>query len=223
MATYVPYSDHPLILWNPMNNSLDVKKILKQALDAVAGAGIPDDLKPLAFEKAIDLYAGSGAIPAAGGGRATGGGGGDGGGSSSSGAGAALAEESTAIQTIGAKMKIDGATADEVYEIDDEGLRIVLGTSKFEPAKRAATKQLALLYAAGRQAAGLEEWTPVKDVREIVKDFNRFDTANFAYTIAQMDDVFLFRGSSAQSREVKVNRHGYEQAAELIRQLTGSS
>jgi hypothetical protein len=37
-----------------------------------------------------------------------------------------------------------------------------------------------------------------------------------------MNDVFLFRGSSAQSREVKVNRQGLEQAAALIKELTGS-
>jgi hypothetical protein len=38
-----------------------------------------------------------------------------------------------------------------------------------------------------------------------------------------MDDVFLFRGTSAQAREVKVNRHGYEQAATLIGDLTSTA
>lgn len=208
-----------------MDTPLDVTKILRQALDAVNDAGIPDELKPLALEKAIDLYAGGGTAPAAGGGESGGGasGGSHSRGSAQDGPASAAAEDATAIQKIAAKLKIDPETADEVYDHGADGLRIVLGTSKFDAAKRAGTKQLALLYAAGRQAVGTEDWTPMKDIREVIKDFNRFDSANFAYTVSQMDDVFLFRGTSAQSREVKVNRHGYEQAAVLIKQLTGTA
>lgn len=204
-----------------MNDSLDVKKVLKQAIDAVNDAGIPDELKPLALEKAIDLYAGTGTTSVAGGGgggtSGGGGGGGDGGGGAS-----AVGDDATAIQKIAAKLKVDPETVGEVFDHDGDGLRIVLGASKFDAARRAGTKQIALLFAAGRQGMGAQEWTPVKDIREVVRDYNRFDSANFATTISQMDGLFLFKGNNAHSREVKVNRQGYEEAATLIKELTGS-
>jgi hypothetical protein len=209
-----------------MNDSVDVKQVLKRAIDAVNDAGIPDELKPVALEKAIDLYAGAGTNLGGGGGGSGGGGGtsgGDGGGGGGGGGASAVSDDLTAIQKIAAKLKVDPETVGEVFDHDGDGLRIVLGASKFDAARRAGTKQIALLFAAGRQGMGAQEWTPVKDVREVVRDYNRFDSANFATTISQMDDVFLFKGNNAHSREVKVNRQGYEEAAALIKELTGSS
>jgi hypothetical protein len=197
------------------SDSSRIAQILKDALAAVDEADVPPELKATALEKAIDVLAGvaPGGTAAAerkehdGGGRGTTPGG---------------HRTGDVLDKIAETLKLDREVVEEVFHHDDtEGLRIVLGTGKFEVAKRAGTKQLALLLAAGRQAAGIEEWTPTKDILTVVKDFNRFDQANFAYTIKQMDHVFLFAGSSSSDRKVKVNRQGKEEAAALIRALTG--
>jgi hypothetical protein len=193
------------------NDSTRIATILKDAFAAVTEAGIPPELQSTALEKAVDLLAGasgdapSGPPPAGGGKKRTN-----------------TRGDKSVLDNIAVALKVDRDVIDEVFDDDEsDGLKIVLGTGKFEAAKRGGTKQLALLLAAGRQTAGLEEWTPTKAIIGVVKDFNRFDSANFAYTIKQMDDVFLFSGSSSGDRKVKVNRQGKEQAATLIRALAG--
>lgn len=203
-----------------MPEKLDVTKLLKQAMDAVNDAGIPDELKPLALDKAIDLFASAGSFVPGAIGAGQGAEAGDGG-KRSSGTAGPVGADASPLEKIATRLKLDAETVSEVYDHDADGLKIVLGTAKFDQAKSAGTKQLALLFAAGTQGAGIEDWTPAKDLRDVVKDFNRFDSANFAYTITRMDDVFLFRGNSAQSRELKVNRKGFERAAALIKDLTG--
>jgi hypothetical protein len=75
-------------------------------------------------------------------------------------------------------------------------------------------KAIALLVAAGRQAAGMEEWTQATAIREVCRNFGVLDVANFATEVASLGDVFLVRGKG-QSREFKVTRHGYEEAGRM--------
>jgi hypothetical protein len=190
-------------------------EILKRAMAAVKDAEIPTELQPLALEKAIDLIAGrlepSAPSPTA----------------TRQPSQPSRADESVSSQEqsphgkLSRKLKLEPQLVEEVFHYDEaDGLRLVIGPSKFDPAKRTGTKQLALLYAAGVQGAGLDEWTSLKDIREVVKDFNRFDSSNHAVTMGQMDDVFLFAGSGA-GRKVKVNRQGLEQASDLATRIAG--
>lgn len=193
-----------------------IAEVLKSALAAVKAADVPPELQSTALEKAIDLIVEGGSAPAT---------------KPPVGAGAkqrqghvagdtSLGDESV-LGKIAERLKLERVVVEEVFHHDGDDLQIVLGTAKFDKTKRAGTIQLALLLAAGRQASGLEEWTSVKDIREFAKDFGRFDQANFAYTITKMDDVFMYTGSSAADRKVKVSRQGYERAAALIMALTG--
>jgi hypothetical protein len=194
-----------------------VTSVLRAAIAAVEGAEVPDALRPIAFGKAVDLFAGAATGRSGSGsqqGRAAG--------SVSPPPDPARRNGGSVVGRIASKLGVAPEIVEDVYANDDEGLRLVVGPAKFESAKRAATMKLALLIAAGYQSAGIEEWTPVARLRDVVKDYNRFDSSNFAVTISKMDDVFLFTGSKAPDRKVKVNRHGYEAAARLVKALTGS-
>lgn len=185
--------------------------LLQEALKAVEEAKIPADLRPVAFGRAIDVLAGTGVTPPAER-RMTGGGGGAGGAGRNDGP----------LGMIATRLEIDAETVDAAYHLDDEGqVQLGVPARKLDARKSAATEQIALLLAAGRQAARAEERTPVGIIRDAVTSYGKRDEANFAGTIAEMDDVFNITGTG-QQRRVKVNRTGYVEAGELAKTLTGS-
>jgi hypothetical protein len=116
-----------------------------------------------------------------------------------------------------------GTTSDalgDLYDVDSGVPELVVSARKLEDRTAAAARQIAILVAAGRQAAGIEEWTPVSVIRDTCTNYKRNDTSNFGTTIASLSDVFLFRGSS-RKREVKLSRPGWETAADVVKALLG--
>jgi hypothetical protein len=126
------------------------------------------------------------------------------------------------IGSIALAMAIEGELLDLVYDVRDREPHIVISAKRLSDNKSLATRQLAQLLAAGRQAAGVEEWTSVNTIRGVVQDYGRLDSNNFASSIQQMDKVCLTRGKGV-SREIKVTRPGIESTAELIRSLIGNA
>ncbi|HYZ91465.1 MAG TPA: hypothetical protein VFA34_03615, partial [Actinomycetota bacterium] len=78
----------------------------------------------------------------------------------------------------------------QIYRMDDDRLSVVVGSRRIPSEKAQGARKLTLLVAGGRQAAGLEDWTPLSAAREVCKHYNRLDTANYSTTIRDMDDVF---------------------------------
>lgn len=183
-----------------------VAGLLREAVRAVEEAGVPDDLRAAAFEHAFNAMlgadAGCGGQPHV----------------AEPDASAGPSGEPS-LQTMAKRLGLDPEMVRDVYYVDGDELGLSLAPSRFDPRKAAATKQIALLVAAGRQAGGWEEWTPVRIIRETVRDYGRFDQANFATTIKNIGHAFNLRGR-AQQVEVRVTRPGLEQAAQLIRELT---
>lgn len=128
--------------------------------------------------------------------------------------------ESDLISKIAATLKLDPELAERIYDVKDGQLGYVISARRLASDKANATRQLAAIVAAGRQAAGLEDWTPVTVVREVVHDFGKLDGANFAGYIAKMDkdDAYLVRGKGA-NREIKVTRSGLEPVGEMLTSL----
>jgi hypothetical protein len=81
-------------------------------------------------------------------------------------------------------------------------------------------KDVALLVCSARQAAGLDDdgFTDIAIVRDECRDLGVLDAGNFAAEVSRLDDLMSFRGSG-RSRHLKVNRRGYEQAGERLREL----
>lgn len=181
---------------------MEIVEILRAANEAVQEADLPAELKPVAFQSAIDLIA-------AGAGSAT-----------SDGAHSRNEETSTTLGRIASKLNLPLEVVQDVYFDDGDDVGIGVASSALPSRKAAATKQLARLVAVGQQAGGLAEWTPVDQIRRVCVDFGRHDDSNFAATIQEMGDEFQIRGSRRQ-REVRVKRPALERAADLIQQLAG--
>lgn len=202
----------------PADNT--VTEILRTAHESATAAGVPDELRAIAFEKAIELLAVQGGLssaappapPPTGTGSESGGG---------ANGGAAAADKT--LDKIAKKLQVTKAAVEEVFHIDGESLALSIGTSKLPAQKSAGTKMIALLLAAGRQAGGWDaEWTAASDIRTVCEAFGRLDGPNFAGTIKEMDDEFSFSGAK-QSRKVKVKRKGFEDAAAHVKKLGGET
>lgn len=126
------------------------------------------------------------------------------------------------LSRLAARMKLPAEVIELVYDMQNGDLGVVLSARRLAEDKANATRQLAQIVVAGRQAAELEEWTPVGIVRQVVTDYGRFDSSNFAACIAKLDNVFVFRGKGT-NRELKVTRPGMEIVAELVKTLAGST
>jgi hypothetical protein len=182
-----------------------VKELLREAVQAVEEAGVPEDLRVAAFEQAFATILGPTealerppkertASPTDG-------------------------TDGDRVGTLAGRLGLDPAIIEDVYYVDNDDLGLSLAPSRFDARKAPGTKQIALLVAAGRQGGGWEEWTPLRTIREAVRDYGRLDQANFATTIKNMGHAFNLRGRGRQV-EVRVTRPGFEQAAQLIRDIT---
>jgi hypothetical protein len=189
---------------------MELKEVLAQALRAVNEAEIPTELREIAFAKAIDLAAGPPAVRTAGA------------------VGARklqvqdeLGDDADGLQRIAGKLKLDREIVSHVYYLNPDGksLEVVISPSRLPSKFGPAIKELALLVAAGRQAAGIDaEWTTADEVRKVCEHFKRYDASNFAAYIKQMEDVFSMRGT-AHKREVRMTMPAWEQATALVARL----
>jgi hypothetical protein len=187
-----------------------VTRVMKETVKAVEDADVPDDLRAAAFEKAFDVLVGRTAAEAKPSAEVTppirrGG-----------------PEGGPALGGIASRMSLDAELVNEVFYVDGESFGLALASSRFERSKAPATQQIALLVAAGRQAGGWDEWTRTSEIRDVVREYGRFDPANFATTVRRMADVFSFRGKGREL-EVRVTRPGFERAGDLIRELGGQN
>jgi len=128
--------------------------------------------------------------------------------------------EGDLVGRIAAALKIDRDVADLIYDVKDGELGYVLSARRLATDKSNATRQLAQVVAAGRQAAGLEEWTPASVVREVVNDYGKLDGANFASYINKLDkdNACLLRDKGV-NRQIKVTRSGIESIADVLTAL----
>ena len=183
-----------------------VTEILKAAHGAVVAAGLPQEFQGLAFEKAIELLAGTTAV-------------------SPSGTGTGLIDpigggDDKTLAKIAGKLGVSVDAVGEVFHVDGEALALGLATSKLSTVKATAVKEIALLVAAGRQGGGWDaEWTETGAIRPIVEAYGKLD-GNFAATITGMADDFSFSGNAA-GRKVKLKRKGFENATALVKRLAG--
>lgn len=184
---------------------------LKRAAAAVEQADLADDLRQIAFERALGVL-GVGGAPAA---------------EASATEPRPNAGQDSAIPSsggglLGAVSKRLGLELDRVsrvYEEEDGQIRLIVRRAMLpNPNSRAASmRDVALLVVVGRQAARLEDQTPYALVREECRELKVLDDANFSTEIGKLE----FRTEGGRNtRTARANRHHYDDAAELIRQMT---
>jgi hypothetical protein len=188
---------------------MEPSEIIRDAVKAVEDADVPDDLRAAAFDWAVKLLTDEVTSQS----------------DSSGGPGTeverASAQPAGPLAAAASRLGVPRAIFDDVFHSDGDSIGVGLAASRFDKTRSGGTRQLALLIAAARQAAGLEEWTPTTAIREVCRDYGKFDSANFASTLRTMGDVFNFRGRGHQL-EVRLTRPGYERAAQLIQELAGA-
>jgi len=179
---------------------MEVVEILRAAREAVDRAEIPDELKSVAFVKAVELYS-------------------TGPRTHLNGRHESEAQGGNSVAAISTKLGLEESLLNNVYDLAENTVTVVIPRSRFPQQKGPATKALALILAAGRQAAGYDDgWTPTEVIRQHCSDFGIFDSGHFAQTISDLDDVLILRGKGLK-REVKVTQGGYEEAARQVRRL----
>jgi hypothetical protein len=195
---------------------VDVTAILRQAVAAVEESGVPREWRELAFAKAVDLLAR------------------DSGPAEGSGIGSGplrvvpatppeteVGGDQTILGKIATKLRLPLEVVNEVYHDDDGTPDIIVSPTRFPSQKSRATKEIALLVAAARQAAGLDDFTSVDAIRPVVESFRRYDPPNFSTAISEMQTEFNHRGAGRR-KEVRVSRPGWEAAAALAGRLGGA-
>jgi hypothetical protein len=190
--------------------SMDIRELLASAQREVDEAAVADDLRAVAFGKALDWLAEDAGGPKTRkpetrhrrrDGRE--------------------GEVESPLERIADKLSVDLSRVQDVYFEDGEKLGIGVSTGKLKSGKKGGTEQLAVLVAAGRQAGGYDDgWTHSREIRDVCTHFGKFDVGNFGKTLSGMGDYFQIKGKG-QQREVKVKVPGYEEAARLINELTG--
>lgn len=128
-------------------------------------------------------------------------------------------EQSDGVAKIAAKLdSADDAAVARAYDVDEDGVHLTVRPTSLSPTKKFAQQEVAYLLVAGRQAAGLEEWTSTSTVIEVTHDRGVHDS-NVSKAISALDgDGFRFRGSKGK-REMKISAVGYSKAAEIVTRL----
>lgn len=183
----------------------EIHSILAAAADDVEKSGVPDDLRAAAFGAAIAMRTAA-ATPDAG----------------------TLAGGESAAQNrdpgdwralVSTAFDVSSDDIDEAFDLVDGRMHLTIPPSRLPHQKAAAMKDVALLVSAARQAAGIDGdgWTSVGVIRDECRDIGVLDVSNFAAEI-QLRDVMTPRGNG-RSRVLRVNRRGYEQAGNRLREL----
>jgi hypothetical protein len=184
---------------------MDIDAILSAASQDVEKAGVPDDLRAIAFAKAVDLRAAQGIAP------------------NDPQAPQPPMGVSDLAGRVAARLRVDASAVAEVIEVTQDSVDVIVAPSRLPRQKAAATRDVALIVTSARQAAGIDDgWTSAEVVREQCRNLGVFDSPNFATELGRMSDVFGFKGSG-RSRQIRVNMRGYEQAGLRIAELAGGS
>lgn len=194
---------------------MQLEEALKLAKEAVESAELPADWQPTAFKVSLGYLLGTLAVspgnqsvPA------------------SPGNAPGNAEPSThtaneGVQKFASRVKVPVPALEDVYEFDEELVRLHVGAAKISTSKSQAAREVAILVAAARQGTGLDDgWTATSHIRQALTDYGRLDASNFAANMKKVSDAFNFRGKGAAT-EVRLTQPGWEIAAQMVRKVAG--
>jgi hypothetical protein len=106
----------------------------------------------------------------------------------------------------------------ELFSFDNEALHLTVSSRRIAKSAAQGARELTLLISGGRQAAGIEEWTPLSVARETCDMYARYDSANYAASIKEMDQLMSFRGSRSD-REGRLTMPGWDAWCDLIKRI----
>jgi hypothetical protein len=192
-----------------LEDAVGLKEMFAEVLEALEEAQVPDALREAAFMAGVRVLSAAPQLSDD---------------TTDSGAlrrpRAAVSIAGKPIEAIAAKLGLELEAVAEVFHDDGGKLGIGVAPAKLAKGHAAATKQIALLLASGRQAGGYDDaYTRVSEIREMCRDFGRLDPGNFSTTVTEMTQDFTFKGKG-QTRQVHVTKPGWANARDLVMSLT---
>jgi hypothetical protein len=175
--------------------------VLTEAAQTVAEAKLPKHLEEVAFSKVVDRLLGVTPPPA----------------SSETQAQRSTRKigPTTPLTGIASKLGIDADVAERVFELEDDQVHILVAPKTLASNMRKATQELAYLVASSRQATGIEDQTATALIKDVCSQFGVLDDANFSKAITGISGQGVRISGSGQNRQLKINKVGYEKAAEI--------
>ena len=101
----------------------------------------------------------------------------------------------------------------DLYDVDSAEPVLHVHPSRLADGRAAATREIALLVAAGRAALGLD--TGTQHVHDAVGHYKKLDSTNFGSTLSKMDQISLRGKTGSQNRLVRLRAIGVEAVREL--------
>lgn len=207
---------------------MEASEVLKNAWSAVQDAGLPDEIRPLAFREAVRLLAPASCTGGKGRpGSATGklGGGGDegslGGDDLNSGNGGVAVGEEQIYDRVVAQTGVERDKLERIVHLDDDGLRLSLAGLKLgrNNAERARTVAQVLTITRG---FGLEEnETSLELIRTECTRLKIYDSANFSSHISKLSGYVV--NGSGTNRRVRAKGPGIQAFPALVDSLLSES
>jgi hypothetical protein len=183
-----------------------MRSAMESAAAAAGAAEIPEEWRETAFRSALTALLS---------------GGGSGGSSPAERRVAEQHDRHEPLDALSLRLKVDRDALADIVALGADGPELVVPSGRLAGSKMAATAEIALLVAAVRQGAGVDEdWTPVEAVRQVVGLYGKYDPPNFAKHIRGAGDSFSTRGKGKEM-EIRLTRPGWERATQLIGRLGG--
>jgi hypothetical protein len=180
----------------------EAKQLLSDVLKIIEDMEVPQDLRQPAFEQ---LWARLGRPVAA---------------PTETGQEQPIASEP--LKALAKRLDIDPVQLADLYATAEDGsLDVQVPSSKLPDQKAAATKELALLVCAGRQAIG-EHATAAATIRNACNQYGKLDGANFAATMKDADHLWMIAGQGRE-KTYKLRNPGWEEAKKVVERLAGIS
>lgn len=189
-----------------MSGQDQIVEQLKAGLQAVEEAGVPPDLQAVAYRHALQMLTGETPIPGPG---------------RDSGSGRESAENPLLV-SISRRLQIERDVVAHVFEEENDQVHLILTKARLpnSKSKAASMRNVALLVAAGRQAAGIEDYTPAALIRHECEELGVLDPPNFSVELGR---IGMRTRGGPKSREVHASRHQLEEAANLMVRISDRS
>lgn len=178
------------------------KQLLADVLALIEDMQVPQDLRPAAFQQ---LWAGLSPPPVA-----------------LKGPEPEHPAAPEPLLALAKRLDLEPVYLADLYAVTEDGtLDVQVPASSLPEQKTAATKELALLVCAGRQAT-CEETTAAATIREVCNRYSKLDPPNFAAALKEADHLLII-GGPARQRTYRLRQPGWEQAKEVVKRIADIS
>ena len=130
--------------------------------------------------------------------------------------------EAPSLEAVARGLGIESELISSVLSLESDAITIGAPTGRLPKAKADAAREVAIVCAAVNKALGREAHTG--EVREILREYGKFDSPNFMASIKKISgDLLTVKGRpGTRDHELIIRRGGTEEAARIISRWAGA-